>query len=138
MPINKGKRPAARGPLAKVAISRGCEFSYTEIDPDEGKLILERKGFGAVEAFNHPDFDKKKFDVCEWGSESHSSKQTSKPRRSWGVTSHVLRDGVVIRKCFNFRCGTALAQIRELARYEKAAKNPGIAKKTLEDRAGVL
>ena len=138
MPINKGKRPAARGPLAKVAISRGSEFSYTEIDPDEGKLISERKGVGAIEGFHHPDFNKKKFEVYEWVAQRDSSKNASKPRRSWCVTSHVMRDGVVIRKCFNFRCGTALGQIRELAQYEKAAKNPGKAKKALKDRGGVL
>ena len=138
MPINKGKRPAARGPLAKVAISRGCEFSYTEIDPDEGKLMSERKGVAAIECFHHPDFDKKKFEVYERESKMDSSKHAAKPRRSWCVTSHVMRDGFVVRKCFNFRCGTALAQIRELAQYEKAAKSPGEAKKALNDRASVL
>lgn len=136
MPMNKGKRPAARGPLAKIAMSRACEFSYSESDPDEGKLISETKGALAVEAFNHSDFDKKKFDVLEW--EAHASVRGSTSRRSWSITAHVMRDGVVIRKSFRFKCGAALKLIKELGQYEKAAKNPGEAKKPLKDRGGIL
>lgn len=136
MPMNKGKRPAARGPLAKIAMSRATEFSYSESDPDEGKLILDIGGVMAREAFNHPDFDKKKFDVLE--SEAHASVRGSTSRRSWSITAHVMRDGVVIRKSFRFKCGATLNLIKELGQYEKAAKNPGEAKKPLEERGGIL
>ena len=136
MPMNKGKRPAARGPLAKIAMSRACEFGYSESDPDEGKLISETKGVLAVEAFKHSDFDKKKFSVFEWDSDSF--KRESASRYSWTISAHVMRDGIVIRKCFRFKCGAALKLIKELGQYEKAAKNPGEVKKPLKDRGGIL
>jgi hypothetical protein len=135
MPIHKRKMPAARGPLAKIAISRATEFNYSESDPDEGKLILDIGGVMAREAFNHPDFDKKKFDVFEL---ERDSRPAFKSRRSWTITAHVMRDGIVIRKCFRFNCGAALRRIKEIGQYEKSAKNTGEAKKPLKERGGIL
>lgn len=136
MPMNTGQKPAARGPLAKIAISRASEITYEERDADEGKQLLETKGVKAIEAFNHPDFDKKKFHVFEW--DLASSRQGQSSRNSWTITSHVMRDGVVVRKRFAFKCETVLKRIREIGQYEKAAKNAGEAKKPLKDRGGVL
>ena len=135
MPMIKRHRPAARGPLAKIAMSRASEFTYSEIEPDEGKLIAEIGGVAAIERFNHPDFDKKKFDVIEL---ERDSGHASKSRRCWTITAHVMRDGIVIIKFFRFRCGASLNLIKELGQYEKSAKNPGEAKKPLKERGGIL
>lgn len=136
MPRDNRKHPAAHGPLAKIAISRSSDFIYAEFDPDEGDRLLEARGSTAIELFNHPDFDKKKF-IVEQSELTYSNGKT-KVFRSWFVTSHVMRDGVVVRKRFSFKCGTSLMHIREIWQFEKAAKNPGEAKKPLKDRGAIL
>ena len=133
MPSKKDKKPAARGPLAKVAMSRSGEFVYEEQDADEGDRILKIEGNQAIENFEHPDFDKRKFNVYEW----ELPVKNRGARRTWRVAVHALRDGVVIRKTFSFKCGASLKLIKEINQVEQAAIKPCVEKK-LQERSGAL
>ena len=134
MPLTKGKSPAARGPLAKVAMSRAGDFSYSEAVADDGKLILKIDGVPAIQGFEHPDFDKKQFRVYEYEPSSNGCPS----RRSWTTTVHVLRDGIVIKKFFSFRCGMALEGIKRINQFELVTNKPSAAKKALKERSDIL
>ena len=134
MPSKKDQKPAARGPLAKVAMSRAGEFVYVEQDADEGDRILKIEGIQAIESFEHSDFDKKKFNIYEW----ELPVKNRGARRTWRVAVHALRDGVVIRKTFSFKCGASLKLIKEINQIDRAANKPWAEKKALKERSGVL
>ena len=134
MSFNKGKSQAARGPLAKIAMSRASNFNYSESVADDGKVVLKIDGVPAVERFKHPDFDKKKFVVYEY----ESSFEGRLPHSSWITTVHVLRDGIVIKKFFSFRCGMALEGIKRINQFELVTNKPSAAKKALKERSDIL
>lgn len=134
MSFTKGKRPAARGPLAKIAMSRANSFNYSESVADDEEIVFKIDGVLAIQGFKHPDFDKKQFRVYEYepSSKGHPS------RRSWTTTVHVLRDGVVIKKFFSFRCGMALEGIKRINQFESVTNKPSAAKKALKERSDIL
>ncbi len=134
MSFTKGKSPAARGPLAKIAMSRASSFNYSESVADDEEIVLRIDGVPAVERFKHPDFDKKQFRVYEY---EFSSKERL-PHRSWRTTVHVLRDGIVIKKVFSFRCGMALEGIKRINQFELVTNKPSAAKKALKERSDIL
>ena len=134
MSFNKGKSQAARGPLAKIAMSRASNFNYSESVADDGKVVLKIDGVPAVERFKHPDFNKKQFLVYEY----ESSFEGRLPHSSWITTVHVVRNGTVIKKFFSFRCGMALSGIKQINQLERATSQPSVAKKALKERSDIL